>query len=545
MSKLMNMKRILAIMIATVVLSSSVFAASADRFIVRVARNPVAVNEAVDITIQAVDVRGEVISDYDGDIFMEVDDTRERDATLPADWVYTYQAVDQWSKIFNKWLIFKKEGTYTFRVYEVLDPNNEGTVEVVVQGNGDSRSEQDITIASPSSGSIEQNSTINIIGTSKFPNSPIEFYIDNKLVQDTITDSDGSFSTYVSKLSVGPHSLTVKIVDIDNNILGESEPVGFSYQTADLNLYKSIVVTPTKPEVNQTITATVTTLDTVSSVELLVDGQTYVMDKLDAGVYSKEFKLSDIGEYPLDLNITAGDSTRTYQKVKSITTVASTAGITSVKYARNNKDLNIVDLQWTIQWTFASYRVNHGTSSGTLNQSVTATTTSTQIAFDATTVHYVQIQGLNVQWQVTGKPSQIVTIAPVGSDDGTHNSAGNCQVAGIIISAIQSGGNYYITWPNIAGVDKYTIYRSDKPNTPIAQSIKVAETVENMFFYPFDPNSKVKEYGYYTVQATCNDGTIVTVDETKKVQVWPVQNIALILLAGMLIYGSYRFTRLE
>jgi len=222
-------------------------------------------------------------------------------------------------------------------------------VEVVVQGNGDSRSEQDITIASPSSGSIEQNSTINIIGTSKFPNSPIEFYIDNKLVQDTITDSDGSFSTYVSKLSVGPHSLTVKIVDIDNNILGESEPVGFSYQTADLNLYKSIVVTPTKPEVNQTITATVTTLDTVSSVELLVDGQTYVMDKLDAGVYSKEFKLSDIGEYPLDLNITAGDSTRTYQKVKSITTVASTAGITSVKYARNNKDLNIVDLQWTIQ----------------------------------------------------------------------------------------------------------------------------------------------------------------------------------------------------
>jgi len=79
------MKRILAIMIATVVLSSSVFAASADRFIVRVARNPVAVNEAVDITIQAVDVRGEVISDYDGDIFMEVDDTRERDATLPAD----------------------------------------------------------------------------------------------------------------------------------------------------------------------------------------------------------------------------------------------------------------------------------------------------------------------------------------------------------------------------------------------------------------------------------------------------------------------------
>jgi hypothetical protein len=82
-----------------------------------------------------------------------------------------------------------------------------------------------------------------------------------------------------------------------------------------------------------------------------------------------------------------------------------------------------------------------------------------------------------------------------------------------------SGGNYYITWPNIAGVDKYTIYKSDKANTPISQSIKVAETVENTFLYPFDPKSKTKDYSYYTVQATCNDGTVVTVDETKKIQV--------------------------
>jgi len=76
-------------------MTSSVWAANVDRFIVRIARNPVAVNEAVDVTIQAVDIRGEVIKDYDGDVFMEVDDTRERDVILPADGVYTYQEVDQ------------------------------------------------------------------------------------------------------------------------------------------------------------------------------------------------------------------------------------------------------------------------------------------------------------------------------------------------------------------------------------------------------------------------------------------------------------------
>lgn len=538
------MRRIIAMMIASAVLmSSSVWAASADRFVVRIARNPVAVNEAVDITIQAVDVRGEVIEDYDGDIFMEVDDTRERDVTLPADGVYTFQAVDQWSKIFNKWLVFKKEWTYTFRVYEVLDPSNEGTVDVVVKGSGNGTTEQQITVSSPSSGSIEQNSTLNIIGTSKFPNSPIEFYIDNKLAQDTITESDGSFSTYVSKLSVGSHSLVVKIVDIDGNTLAESSATEFSYQTANLNLYKSIVTTPTNPEAGQTITTTVTTLDTVSSVELVVDGQTYIMDKLDAGVFSKEFKLSEIGEYPLDLNITAGDSTRTYQKVKSITTVASTSSITSIKYTRDAKNLDQVSLQWTVKWEFASYRVMYGTAKLALTQTALATTTNTQLTLSADTTYYLQIQWLDTAGKSKGKASQIIIIE--SGNDPVHPVAGTCKVAGIVISAIMSGGNYYLTWPNITGVDKYTIYKSDQPNTPIAQSTKVAETVENMFLYPFDPKSQTKDYSYYTVQATCNDGTIITVDETKKVQVWPVQNIALILLAAMLIYGSYRFTRLD
>jgi hypothetical protein len=88
-----------------------------------------------------------------------------------------------------------------------------------------------------------------------------------------------------------------------------------------------------------------------------------------------------------------------------------------------------------------------------------------------------------------------------------------------MISAVKSGANYYMTRPNIAGVDKYTIYKSDTPNTPIDQSIKVADTVENYFLYPFDPKAPVETYSYYTVQATCNDGRVVTVDETKKVQV--------------------------
>lgn len=542
------MKRIVSSVLWLVFLmtASSVFAASADRFVVRVARNPVAVNEAVDITIQAVNVRGEAIESYDGDIFMEVENTKEKDVTLPSDGVYTFQAVDQWSKIFNKWLVFKKEGTYKFRVYEVLDPTKEGTVEIVVKWNSSGTKKQSITIASPTSGSSEQNSTINVIWASEFPNSPIEFYIDNKKVQDTITESDGSFNTYLSKIDVWSHSLTIKIVDIDGNTLAESESIPFSYKTANLNLYKNIVVTPTSPEIDQTITATVNTIDTVSAVEMMVDGQTYVMDKIDNGVFTKAFKLRDLGEYPIDLSLTANDNTKNYQKVTSVKTVPTTAWITSIKYIRNPKILEQVDLQWTIKGDFSSYRIMYGTDSKSLSQNTTSTTTNAQISLTKDQTYYIQIQWLDAKWQLKWKASQIVTITSANStDEKTHGSAGTCNVAGIVISAIQSGWNYYITWPSIAWVDKYTIYKSDKPNTPIDQSVKVAETVENTFLYPFDPKAPTKTYTYYTVQATCNDGTVVTVDETKKIQVWPVQNMALVILAGMLVYGSYRFTRLD
>jgi hypothetical protein len=546
----MDMRRIVTTIICMAVslTATSVRAASADHFVVRIARNPVNINEAVDITIQAVDMRGETIKDYDGDIFMEVENTRERDVTLPSDGVYTFQAVDQWSKIFNKWLIFKKEWTYKFRVYEVLDPSNEGTVEVTVKNSTKTTNDTAIKIASPTAWSIERKSTSNIVGTSDFPNSPIEFYIDGKKVQETITESDGSFSAYVSKLTEWKHSLSIKVVDIDGNVLSESDVIPFTYQTTDLNLYKSIVITPTSPEVNSTITATVNTLDTVTSIEMMIDGQTYIMDKIDDGVYTKTFKLNNIGEYPIDLNISAGDNIKTYQKVKSIKTVASTAGITSVKYARNPKDPSQVSTEWTIKGDFASYRVAYGTDSGALNQNINTTLPNTQLKLDISKTYYLQIQWLDAAGQVKGTASKLITIPKVDEDQivpDTHGSAGTCKVEGIVISAMQSGGNYYITWPTIPGVDKFTIYSSDKPNTPIAQSVKVAETVENFFLYPFDPKAPTETYTYYTVQATCNDGTVVTVDETKKIQVWPVQNIALLLLATMLIYGSYRFTRLD
>jgi primase-polymerase (primpol)-like protein len=140
------------------------------------------------------------------------------------------------------------------------------------------------------------------------------------------------------------------------------------------------------------ITTTVTTLDTVSTIKLMVDNQEYIMDKVDDGIFSKSFKLNNVGQYIIDLDITAGDNTRSYKDVEKITTRATSAAITAVKYSHLTDDVTQIDLQWSIQGEFASYRINYGTSESTLNQQVISTIPNSKITIDTSIDTYVQIQ---------------------------------------------------------------------------------------------------------------------------------------------------------
>jgi hypothetical protein len=84
-------------------LSNKVEAADPDAFIVEVIPSSFDVNEAIDLTIKAVKADGEIITNYTGDVFIEIDGIVDTaDYTVPSDGLYTFQIGDQGTKLFSK-----------------------------------------------------------------------------------------------------------------------------------------------------------------------------------------------------------------------------------------------------------------------------------------------------------------------------------------------------------------------------------------------------------------------------------------------------------
>ena len=60
------------------------------------------------------------------------------------------------------------------------------------------------------------------------------------------------------------------------------------------------------------------------------------------------------------------------------------------------------------------------------------------------------------------------------------------------------------------------------------------------FEYPFDAKAKEETYAYYSIEAVCTDWRKMMVSEANKVQVWPFEDMMLILIATVLLYLMYR-----
>lgn len=89
---------IVSICVATLgfVANTRVHAADPDAFVVEITPSSFDINQAVDITIKAVKANGEIIKEYQGDVFIEIEGIVDTaDYTVPSDGLYTFLPQDQ------------------------------------------------------------------------------------------------------------------------------------------------------------------------------------------------------------------------------------------------------------------------------------------------------------------------------------------------------------------------------------------------------------------------------------------------------------------
>lgn len=507
-----------------------------DAFIVEVQPSSFDVNEAVDLTIKAVTANGDIIKDYQGDVFIEIDGIADTaDYVVPSEWFYTFLPQDQWVKLFSKGLIIKRQGTFAVKVSDIINESIAGEKTIIVGNTSNAAATQNITIVSPAADGIEKNNVVNVIANApQLPNSPYDIFLNNSIVAQGNTDSIWDINAYISGVIAGQNLLQVKVSNAQNEIIGESESMRFTYSPIKDGVFDSIQVLPsTKIKQWTKATFNISTSDSVTSAQIkLSNGRTLPMDRSAAWLFTKEILMDTEGIIDVGVDIINAWQTKSYTGI-AVVVVEKSVSIGKIRLYSDSVDKTKLNVTWETIGTANQYKVQYGTSQNFLDQFVIAPTN--EIIISNLTIgqtYYFQITPVDNTQTAIGQASAI-----------TQTTVGEwlaCVVKNITVSDQKIGDKYYLTRSWVENADSYIIYRSEFETNDSTKMQKVGETTGTMFEYPFNKASKVNQYAYYLVEATCKDGSNLKIDNARKIQVGPVENVLLFIVVAMFGYCIYK-----
>jgi hypothetical protein len=512
------------------------FAEDPDAFLVKVEPSTFGVWESVDVTISAVK-NGMLVTDYIGDVFIEVNWLMPDDYVVPSDWLYSFLIQDQWIKLFSKGLEIKKAWTYTLKVSDIIDEVVMWETTIIVWNWDWIWDLQDVNIISPINGGTEKSSAISIMWlSSELQNSPVEIYLNSIPAWNGYTDAQWNFNIYISWLEDGQNQIQAKISDINDVVLWQSDVIMINYTSLSDWIFDSIEVLPSAI-LKQWDKATfnVYTAEEVTSVELeFSNWKEFPLDRLSPGVFNKDIVLTSQGTIDVSLSLIAWWNTKNYDDVANLT-VAENNTISDVRFYSIWVDGTSVKVSWSPIWDAPKYKISYGTDRNSLQKTVDVNSTQVLVEnIQSETVYYFQILPLDESLHSSGEPSEIIEYNP-------KEIQSSCVVKWIILSSEKIWDNYYLTRDDVENVTKYEIYKSDRED--MSNKKKVWETTESRFEYPFNKYAEQDEYAYYEIQAICSDWVAISLENVKKVKVWPFENTILIIIITLFLYSMFRLYR--
>lgn len=500
-------------------------------------------NVWVDITIKALNSNWDIIKDYEWDIFIDVEWSLDiLDYVVPSQAMYTFVPQDQWVKTFSKWLIIKKAGTFNLIAEVMSDESIKWSKTIIVWSNA-SISTKKIEINSPVKDGIEKTEFLEVIWwNSDLANSPFEIYLNNQQIHNGMTSSVWWFTSYVSWLVQWQNTLSVKILDANGVVLWESDIIPFSYLPISDDAFHSIQVMPwNNIKAGSKVTFKVSTNDTVTSSTIkLSNWRSAPMDLVSAWTFSKEILIDTEGKIDVSLDLLVAWEKKEYKNVSRLIVEKGTK-IGKVRVFWDSVYKNKLTLTREVDWTEPSkYNVTFGSEENNLNES--AIVTKKEIILEDLTIwkiYFFRIVPLDANWENLGSASDVVqaTIWDI--------SESLCTVQWITINETKIWDRYYLTWNEVNNIEKYIIYRSERPTSDVSKMQKVTEVTENRFEYPFNKSAKKDKFAYFAVQAICKDGKALIIQDVKKIQTWPVENFLLFIFIVLFWYSSYRLAFIE
>lgn len=550
----MNKKLFISVVASFLLLvQSSVYVSAANvvdevaSFVVEVSPTKTSVNQAVDLKIKAVDADGTVVKDYNGSIYMSVLEVKElQDVVLPSDSIYNFEAEDQGEVVFSKGFTIKIPGTFTVRIEDINNDNIFWETKIEVSAKANEEVDSTITFSSPTKNWVETSNTVTIVWNAWVKNAKVQLMLDDAKIKEEMSNQNGDFTSFLTLLQPGPHTLKAMVQDIDGKIVAQSEVLAFTYQPWQWGDIQSLDITPSKTLKQwQKATFIAKVGGDITSIELTLrdEGgkeQKLQLDKMQDGTFQKQLLMDIAGSYTVDAAYSTNGENKTQPGMANVT-VIEWKGIKEVTYIVDATDKTKLNLAWKpigdVEYVLVKKWLNKDKLDGA---DLLTWSTWSIVGFDVSKEwYYLRLFPADEKGEIIGEPSDIIMIEQV------QWSAPVCRVQGIQVLTQKIGDQYFLAWTPAENAERYIVYRSDRPVNSIAEMQKVGETSDTKFPYPFDPQAKTESYAYYTVVAMCQDGSSLQLWNTQKVKVGPMTNMLLILLISGMVFGIYRMRKVS
>lgn len=531
------------------VMTSLVFWQQVDTFNIQVSPLPANINEPLTLTVTSIDENGDTVTTYDSlmQLTIQKEGVRvDRDAEIvkmPWWWVLEITEEDLGQKTYSNGLTFYEQWVYTLYVEDFLNEDILGTQSITI-GSDPSDNDEDILIEiqSPTSGEIVQTSDISLNVQSDGARVPYQIFLDGqKLDQEGETDEDGNIVTFINDIEPWERRIYVRLQWPNNDILGESEEITFSYEPAAFDdTFKWLTMSPEQPKVWDKVLFQVKVGDGVTSVQMRLGNiGTFPLDKVNTDTYAKEVLMETAWTFPLDVQMVLSNGERKTYNEQATVVVQQNVSLTNVRVVKDPLSTTEVSLSREHSWSPNSFEVRYGTSQNNLSMTQSVTQPNITIgSLESGQTYFFQVQAKDNAGQDLWDPSQVQSIQMVQTDG--QQQAASCSVVGIDWTTQKIGEQYFLTWQPVPWAVSYNVYRAEFATDDLNQMQKVGETSTTRFAYPFNPYAGQAQYATYAVQAVCQDGQTQRLGGIRSVQVGPEHNIMVVLLLIGLVYAWYR-----
>ena len=283
--------------------ASIAIAAELDHYEVKASPEKVAVWEAIDLTIEAVDKDNNVIKDYEWTvlIFSESDKQAEFPKTIEEN-SYTFSKSDEWSVKFENAIKFTKPWKHDIHVYDLNDQTDSIFWLAEIEVSEETKEEKiDIEILTPPTGTTIGSKKINISWKSK-KNYQIKIVLNNKEEILTTTNKDWIFEKEISNLENWENVIQAYILNSDWDKIGKSKEVLIKSDSS-LPVLNKVKLTPDEEiQAKTKILAEVYATEWLSEVSLILNDSINILKEDTAWIYKWEFLApKEEWEYKIDI----------------------------------------------------------------------------------------------------------------------------------------------------------------------------------------------------------------------------------------------------